>query len=262
MTEPRRRPLHIGLSARISHPQVGAQGLQTKTLQVLEQSVAQWVAARDVLVLMVPSVVQDGQLLRSSIRLRDYAEYLDGLILQGGADVSPRAYGEEPIRSEWAGDPVRDAYELELLHEFMEARKPVLGICRGMQLINVALGGSLIQDLPTLRAGNVAHESPHYDGNSHLVSFAENGAFADWFAGQKEGKVISIHHQSVSRLGRQIAVEATAEDGIVEAIRWTGDGFVVGVQWHPEFHHTGCAGLLDCTPLLEAFLNAARSSIT
>lgn len=136
----RRRPVRIGLSARIFHPEPGGMGIRTKTLQVLEQSVAQWVAARDVMVVMIPSVVQDGALMRSNIRLRDYAEYLDGLLLQGGADVSPRAYGEEPLRQEWTGDPVRDAYELELLHEFMEAKRPVLGICRGMQLINVALG--------------------------------------------------------------------------------------------------------------------------
>jgi Predicted glutamine amidotransferases len=119
-----RRPIRIGLSARIFHPEQDARGIRSKTLQVLEQSVAQWVMARGVLLLMVPSVVQDGILMRSNIRLRDYAENLDGLILQGGADVSPRAYGEEPLRPEWSGDPVRDAYELELLHEFMEARKP------------------------------------------------------------------------------------------------------------------------------------------
>ncbi|WP_301102395.1 type 1 glutamine amidotransferase [Propionivibrio sp.] len=252
----RRRPLHIGLSARIFHPEAGANGIRTKTLQVLEQSVAQWVSTRDVLVLMVPSVVQDGALLRSNIRLRDYAEYLDGLILQGGADIGPRAYGDEPLRPEWAGDPVRDAYELELLHEFMEAGKPVLGICRGMQLINVALGGSLFQDLPTQKISSVAHESPDYDRNHHVVTFQEKGQFSRWFSGAQGGRVISIHHQGINRLGREIVVEASAEDGVIEAIRWSGRKFVVGVQWHPEFHHGN--ELLDCAPLLEAFLAAAR----
>lgn len=256
------RPLRIGLSARISHPQDGAQGIHSKTLQILEQSVARWVAARDVLVLMVPSVVQDGELLRSSIRLRDYAAFLDGLILQGGADVSPQAYGEVPQRPEWAGDPVRDAYELELLHEFMEAGKPVLGICRGMQLMNVALGGTLYQDVPTMNPGPVAHESPAYDGNSHRVVFAKDGAFVDWFGGQAEGRVVSIHHQAVRLTGRQIQIEATSDDGLIEAIRWTGGGFVVGVQWHPEFHHVDGDGLLDCNPLLEAFLRSARSNVS
>ncbi len=255
----KRRPIRIGLSARIFHPEPDARGIRSKTLQVLEQSVAQWVMARGVLLLMVPSVVQDGILMRSNIRLRDYAESLDGLILQGGADVSPRAYGEEPLRPEWSGDPVRDAYELELLHEFMEARKPVLGICRGMQLINVALGGSLFQDLPTQSPGAVAHESEAYDRNAHSVTFAEKSQLARWFGAAAGGQVTSIHHQAVNRLGRDLLVEAQAADGTVEAIRWTGRRFVFGVQWHPEFHHLVGPELLDCTPILEAFLAAAKS---
>lgn len=254
----RNKPARIGLSARIFHPEPDAQGIRSKTLQVLEQSVAQWVTVRDVLLLMVPSVVQDGILMRSNIRLRDYAEHLDGLILQGGADVSPRAYGEEPLRPEWAGDPVRDAYEMELLHEFMEAKKPVLGICRGMQLINVALGGSLFQDLPTQCPGAVAHESGEYDRNAHGVAFAENSQLVRWFGGAAGGRVASIHHQAINRLGRDLAMGAHAQDGVVEAIRGTGRGFVFGVQWHPEFHQQAGIELLDCAPILEAFLAAAR----
>ena len=91
-----RRPLRIGLSARIYHPQAGATGLQSKSLQYLEQSVAHWVMSREVMVLMIPSVSGDGIVHRSSIRLSDYPQYLDGLILQGGADVCPLTYGEEP----------------------------------------------------------------------------------------------------------------------------------------------------------------------
>lgn len=254
----RRRPVHIGLSARLFHPEQGSRGIKTKTLQVLEQSVAHWVMARDVLVLMIPSITSDGSLMRSDIRLRDYAEYLDGLILQGGADVSPQAYNEEPLRPEWAGDPVRDAYELELLHEFMEARKPVLGICRGMQLINVALGGTLYQDLPSQRPGSVAHESEGYDRNIHEVSFTPDGSLGRWFSGAAGGRVVSIHHQGVNRPGREVCVEALSEDGVVEAISCKGPGFVCGVQWHPEFHNRPEDELLDCAPLLEAFLDAAK----
>ncbi len=253
-------PLRIGLSARIFHPEPGSRGINTKTLLVLEQSIAQWAMARDVLLLMVPSVVQDGELMRSNIRLRDYAMYLDGLILQGGADVSPRAYGEEPLRPEWSGDPVRDSYELELVHEFMEAGKPILGICRGMQLLNVALGGSLYQDIALQRPGAVGHESGQYDQHAHAVTFAVGSRLLDWFGGTPGGSVVSIHHQAVNRLGRDVAVEATStEDGIIEAIRWNGRSFVYGVQWHPEFHGMAAGDqLLDCTPMLVAFLAAAR----
>ncbi|MEK9803083.1 MAG: gamma-glutamyl-gamma-aminobutyrate hydrolase family protein [Curvibacter sp.] len=256
-----RPPLRIGLSARIFHPEPGGSGLKTKTLLVYEQSVAQWAMSRDVLLLMIPSVVQGGELMRSNIRLRDYAQYLDGLILQGGADVSPRAYGEEPLRPEWSGDPVRDAYELELVHEFMEADKPVLGICRGMQLLNVALGGSLYQDLRTQRPDTADHESGQYDQHMHAVRFSPDGRMSGWFGGLAAGRVVSIHHQGVHRLGRDMVVEAESEDGVIEAIRWNGDSFVCGVQWHPEFHGQPDAGLLDCTPLLEAFLTAAQSRL-
>jgi putative glutamine amidotransferase len=253
----RRKPLKIALSARIFHPEPDAKGIRTKTLQVLEQSVAQWAMTRDVMLMMVPSVVRDGELMRSNIRLRDYAEYLDGLILQGGADVCPQAYGEQALQPAWMGDSVRDAYELELLHEFIEAGKPVLGICRGMQLINVAFGGSLYQDLPTQRAGELQHETSDYDRHSHTVVFSDDGNFKKWF-GAEGGQVSSIHHQAVNRLGRDLKIEATSDDGLVEAISGTGRTFLAGVQWHPEFHFQQGTELLDCGPLLEAFLEAAH----
>lgn len=253
------RPVRIGLSARIFYPEKGSLGIKSKTLQVLEQSIAQWVMSRDVLLLMVPSVLQDSLLIRSNIRLRDYAEYLDGLILQGGTDVSPRAYGEEPLQDSWAGDSVRDAYEIELLNEFMELGKPVLGICRGMQLINVALGGSLFQDIPSQYSQPVIHQGADYDKNVHAITFVEGSQFYRWFGNFNGGNVVSIHHQGINRLGRDLVVEAVAEDGMIEAVSWKGSSFVCGVQWHPEFHtQSGCEEILDCAPLLEAFLAAAK----
>jgi len=255
----RNKTIRIGLSARLFHPRKGATGIESKTLQVLEQSIAQWLMSRDVLVLMVPSILQDGPTHRSNIRLRDYAAYLDGLVLQGGTDVSPAAYGEAPLKEEWAGDPVRDAYEMELLHEFVEAGKPVLGICRGMQLINVAFGGSLYQDIPTQFERPARHLADAYDQHSHAIRFIDRGHFARWFGATPGGQVVSIHHQCVRSLGRDLLIEAvSAEDGVIEAIRHTGRSFVVGVQWHPEFHTPGRADLLDCTPLLDAFYAAAR----
>ncbi|MFN3883554.1 MAG: gamma-glutamyl-gamma-aminobutyrate hydrolase family protein [Rhodocyclaceae bacterium] len=164
------------------------------------------------------------------------------------------------MRETWQGDPVRDAYELELVHEFMEAGKPILGICRGMQLINVALGGSLYQDLATQFPQPLEHESPSYDKHFHWIDFASEGKMRQWFGGIDGGNVISIHHQAINRLGKGIVVEASAPDGVIEAIRWQGRGFVCGVQWHPEFHgRTGGTPLLECAPLLEAFLDAARA---
>ena len=104
-----RRPLRIGLSARIYHPQPGATGLQSKSLHYLEQSVAHWVMSRDVMVFMIPSVSGDGIVHRSSIRISDYPQYLDGLVLQRGADISQQCYGEYPLHPDSSGARLRFA---------------------------------------------------------------------------------------------------------------------------------------------------------
>ncbi len=254
-----RRPLRIGLSARIYHPQVGAIGLQSKSLQYLEQSVTHWAMSREVMVLMIPSVSGDGLVHRSSIKLSGYPECLDGLILQGGSDINPQTYGEEPLHPDWAGDRVRDAYEMELLHEFMEAGKSVLGIGRGAQLINVALGGTLYQDIATQIETAGVHVHSDYDRHTHAIEWESNSGLASLYPEMTGGEVVSIHHQSIKALGRGLRAEARSKnDGIIEAIRLEGKPYVLGLQWHPEFHPPGNQSLLDCTPILDEFLNAAR----
>jgi gamma-glutamyl-gamma-aminobutyrate hydrolase PuuD len=255
------RTLRIGVSARIFHPEPGAVGLRGKTLQYLEESIAHWVMSRDVIVFMIPTVGHQGMLHPSNIRLRDYAKHLDGLLLQGGADVSPQTYAEVSPRPEWPGDRVRDMYELELLHEFVESGKPVLGVCRGCQLINVAFGGSLYQDIATDVPTAGVHVSEHYDQHRHAIHFPDGSTLASMFPGRREAIVNSIHHQAVKTLGRDLNIEAvSASDGLIEAVRYRRAPFVVGVQWHPEFHRAGGAELLDCTPLLDTFLRAARET--
>ena len=255
-----KRTLTIGLSARLLHPRAGGKGLDSKTLQYLEQSVAQWIMARDVLVFMIPSITRDGILDRSVMRLSDYAKNIDGLVLQGGADINPAAYGETELRPEWAGDRTRDMYEMELLHEFLECGKPVLGICRGAQLINVAMGGALYQDIQSQLPESTEHLAEAYDRHVHGVVLEPGGLLERRLGSPAECKVISIHHQGIRTLGRELIVEARAEgDGMIEAIRGTGRNFLLGLQWHPEFRRPGDEGILDCLPLLEAFLDAARS---
>ncbi|MFP6558375.1 gamma-glutamyl-gamma-aminobutyrate hydrolase family protein [Paraburkholderia sp. B3] len=255
------RTLRIGVSARIFHPEPGAMGLRGKTLQYLEESIAHWVMSRDVIVFMIPTVGHQGMLHPSNIRLRDYAKHLDGLLLQGGADVSPQTYAEVSARPEWPGDRVRDMYELELLHEFVESGKPVLGVCRGCQLINVAFGGTLYQDIATDVPTASAHVSERYDQHRHAITFPSGSSLASMFPGRSEAIVNSIHHQAVKSLGRDLTIEAvSAGDGLIEAVRYRRAPFVVGVQWHPEFHRAGGPELLDCTPLLDAFLRSARET--
>ncbi|WP_028226760.1 gamma-glutamyl-gamma-aminobutyrate hydrolase family protein [Paraburkholderia ferrariae] len=255
------RTLRIGVSARIFHPEPGAMGLRGKTLQYLEESIAHWAMSRDVIVFMIPTVGHQGMLHPSNIRLRDYARHLDGLLLQGGADVSPQTYAEVSARPEWPGDRVRDMYELELLHEFVESGKPVLGVCRGCQLINVAFGGTLYQDIASDVPTAGVHVSERYDQHRHAITFPEGSSFASMFPGRREAIVNSIHHQAVKNLGRDLTIEAvSAGDGLIEAVRYRRAPFVVGVQWHPEFHRAGGPELLDCTPLLDAFLRSARET--
>ncbi|AJX31891.1 gamma-glutamyl-gamma-aminobutyrate hydrolase family protein [Burkholderia oklahomensis] len=255
------RTLRIGVSARIFHPEPGAPGLRGKTLQYLEESIAHWVMSRNVLVFMIPTVGHQGMLHPSNIRLRDYAKHLDGLLLQGGADVSPQTYAAADARPEWPGDRVRDMYELELLHEFIESGKPVLGVCRGCQLINVAFGGSLYQDIASDVPTAGVHVSEHYDQHRHAIRFPDGSTLANMFPGRREAIVNSIHHQAIRDIGRDLNIEAvSAEDGIIEGIRYRRAPFVVGVQWHPEFHRAGGPELLDCTPLLDTFLRAARET--
>lgn len=255
------RTLRIGISARIDHPEPGAVGLRSKNLQYLEESIAHWVMARDVLVFMVPTVNMNGPLRPGNITLRHYARHLDGLVLQGGADVAPMTYAETPARPEWQGDRTRDLYELELLHEFVDAGKPVLGICRGCQLINVAFGGTLHQDVATHVPDAQPHVHTSYDAHRHAIAFPPGSSLGAMFPGTPRALVNSIHHQAVKELGRDIHVEAVSEpDGVIEAIRYQRAPFVMGLQWHPEFHRASGGALLDCTPVLDAFLRAARET--
>lgn len=253
------RPLRVGLSARLMHKPPAELGFRGKTLLYLEQTIAHWIMAHGALALTVPTLGFDAEISRRRVSVREYAEVLDALLLQGGADVSPSSYGQEPLRPEWSGDIVRDRYEIELIEGFLKAGKPVLGICRGAQLLNVAFGGSLLQDVPTQRPEAACHvDADLYDQLGHGLRIVPDS----WLSGiypEASGVVVnSIHHQAIDRLGSDLVVQAySAEDGIVEAIRATGDLFVAGVQWHPEFHWRR-NDRLDPEPLMNAFLDAAR----
>ncbi|MCJ7837744.1 MAG: gamma-glutamyl-gamma-aminobutyrate hydrolase family protein [Burkholderiales bacterium] len=253
-------PLKIGLSARILHDPPAEMGFRNKkVLQYLEQSIAHWIMGQRALVFMVPTIESGSRLQRARVTMRDYVRELDGLVLQGGADVSPRSYGEEPLRPEWNGDRVRDLYEIDMLWEFVIQQKPVLGICRGAQLINVAFGGTLVQDIPTLAGGAIRHyDRDAYDEWSHEISIEPGSRLARLFPGVERANVTSIHHQAVKSIGNGLVVEAHAADGIIEAIRWTGSSHVVGLQWHPEFQQGIPQRFLDGAPVLLEFLEKAR----
>lgn len=254
------RPIRIGMSARLMHSPPKELGFPGKVLQYLERSVAHWIMTHGALAFMIPTLSKGGGVKRESLSVRDCVAAMDGLVLQGGADISPTNYGEEPLRPEWAGDNVRDQYEIELLWEFLIQGKPVLGICRGCQLINVACGGSLFQDIPSMVENAAQHRHDDlYDNFHHEIQILPGSRLSELFPEETRPRVNSIHHQCVRKLGRDLCVEAISPaDGVIEAIRWNGSGFMLGCQWHPEFQG---AGLLDSAPIMQEFLDAARRAM-
>ncbi|WP_088278422.1 gamma-glutamyl-gamma-aminobutyrate hydrolase family protein [Ideonella sp. A 288] len=259
------KPLLIGVSARIYYPgsQGALPGVFTKTLHYLEQSVAHWVLSGHAMAVMIPAVTKDSIVMRSDLELHDYADALDGLVLQGGNDVAPESYGERPMHPDWAGDAVRDKYEIELIDAFVQAGKPVFGVCRGLQLLNVMFGGTLWQDIGSQRPEARAHrELGMYERHFHEVELLPGTHLAGLYPGVPRAVANSIHHQGIKDLAPGFIVEARCpEDGMVEAIRRAdGGSWVAGVQWHPEFHDPQDPATIDDTPMLQDFLAACRAA--
>lgn len=181
-----------------------------------------------------------------------------GLVLSGGGDVDPARYGQAPHESIIGLSTTRDDLELAALDAAKVLDMPVLAICRGMQVLNVALGGSLVQDIPSMVEGALAHsvQEPRH-GPAHEVEVAASSRMAD-IAGATRVEVNSRHHQALDRLGAGLVVTGRAPDGIVEAIELPGDRFVVGVQWHPE-DMAGHPGIgISADRLFAAFAEVAR----
>jgi putative glutamine amidotransferase len=176
---------------------------------------------------------------------------LDGLVLTGGGDVDPAAYGEEPDAEVGGVDVNRDASERALLAAALEADLPVLAICRGCQVLNVYLGGTLHQHLPDV-VGNIDHRHAPLVFSDVDVHTVPGTATADVFG--PATTVRCSHHQAIRALGRDLVVTARAGDGVVEAVELPSARFVLAVQWHPE-------EAMDQRPF-DALVNAARDFMT
>lgn len=220
-------------------------GIPTQTLQSLGGVSAEippsWVMSqRYILTLTAAGAVPWLIPLVDEDTLRGIYEGLDGVFLPGGADIDPATYGSDPHPLCDKTDRERDRVEVALAKWALEEEKPVLGVCRGMQLINVAAGGTLYQDLAEELPGALKHDYFPFRGQAfardhlaHEVSVASGTRLAQRM-GAGPLKVNSMHHQGVRALGQGLVSTAVAPDGLIEAIEGEGNGYLVAVQWHPE----------------------------
>lgn len=165
-----------------------------------------------------------------------YLARVDGLLLSGGLDVDPIKYGERPHPKLGLLDQVRDDWELELVRGAHGAGMPIFAICRGVQVLNVAFGGSLIQDIPSEVDNPVKHEqqSVRQDTTSHQISIVPDTRLSEIAGGLPRIRVNSFHHQAVKDVAEGFVVTANTEDGVIEALEDPKHPYCVGVQWHPE----------------------------
>jgi len=186
--------------------------------------------AVEVIPLIIP-VIQPPSVLRTLFGM------IDGLLLIGGPDLDPVHFHQSPVPGLRKVTPARDVVELQVTRWAMEAHLPILAICRGVQVLNVAAGGTLWQDIATQRPQAEKHDyHPDFpeDYRSHTVKAVAGSRIAG-IIGEADVAVNSLHHQAVDKLGRGLHATAFAPDGIVEAVESVGAGWAVGVQWHPEW---------------------------
>jgi putative glutamine amidotransferase len=244
-----RRPI-IGIPTQTLHSIEGIPEALPESW-VMNQRYSRVVAASGGVPVMIP-------LLDDESSLRALYDLTDGLLLPGGVDLDPATYGESPLPTCGRLDPARDRVELQFARWAIAEGKPLFGLCRGLQIVNVALGGTLYQDIAAQRSDAIKHDyfptaGFARDHVAHPVAIA-SGSRLDALVGAVSLGVNSMHHQAVKDLAPGLVTTAIAPDGVIEALESSGDQFVIAVQWHPE-------SLTDRDPrmhrLLTGFVQAA-----
>lgn len=172
-------------------------------------------------------VIEDEELIMEQIKR------VDGIVISGGYDVNPLSYGDEPHEKLGFIYPKRDKFDIYAIKTAYELEKPILGICRGHQILNVAFGGNLYQDMSLIDGAYIKHTQQSQPGSvGHSVHIKKGTKLYDIF----KGNIVtnSFHHQAVKDVARDFIVSAVSKDGVIEAIEKDGDAFVMGIQWHPE----------------------------
>jgi gamma-glutamyl-gamma-aminobutyrate hydrolase PuuD len=204
------------------------------------------------------------RIIDASMGIGDALTGIDGLLLTGGDDITPDRYGETPHPTVVEAEPGRDEFELALVRAARDRQLPIFGICRGIQVLNVAFGGTLVQDIPSQIHGALTHALKVPPNEPYTLAhevWLEKGSLLSNLMGERlsDGdacEVNSRHHQAVKTVATGFKVTATAPDGVIEAIEDPATEFCLGVQWHPEnFWRTG-----EFRSLFEGFLAAAKAA--
>lgn len=241
--------IKLGISSCFMYPDLNRNVFGAKSLSYVENDMANYVTRKGILPVLIPDIY-DEELLN------DILSEMDGFVLQGGVDLAPETYEEQPI-GKWKGDAYRDAFELKILDYAVKNSKPIMGICRGFQLMNVYFEGTLYQDTLTQKEGVNEHRSAIlYDRIKHPIVFVEGKFLDELYVNEKDPYVNTVHHQAVKGLGKNLEVYAYSDDGLIEAFGYVNEpaGKIIGVQWHPEFFHTINEELVDADVLFDAFL--------
>lgn len=189
--------------------------------------------------------------------LSRYIEICDGVLFSGGCDIEPKKFGEEKKETCGVIQLFRDKLELSFFKRAYETKKAIMGICRGIQLINVALGGTLYQDIPTEIETDIPHRQKVAKNlPSHEVKIISDTPLME-LIGSERMSANSFHHQSIKALGEGLEVMALADDGIIEAVYYAGENYIRGYQWHPErlFETNG-----DNAALFDNFIAACKEN--
>jgi putative glutamine amidotransferase len=235
------KPVYIGIT--LDHEPPG--GYSRMPWYALRENYCTAVSAHGALAIPLP---------HEPAQAEAYLDLIDGLILTGGAfDVPPEMYGAASVHEKVTTKNKRTQFEFAVTRGALARKKPVLGICGGEQLLNVALGGTLIQHIPDAVQDALAHEQPNPRTEpGHYIKITE-GTLLHRIIGQSEIPVNSAHHQAVEKIATGAVVNAAAPDGVVEGIEYPTHPFCLGVQWHPEYHVSPAD-----RKIFEAFVSACR----